>query len=184
MNSSGLAGGGDREVDVCLGDFVDVVGPGVEGHVEHDLDDLSVAVAGELDGAQVVFAGVPALAGDPGGKADGGIGLGIVRRATTVGGDFGIVELGQVLRHIAVGGEAIVAAIDLGYREGDWYLWLDADEFKLLAAHRGYKTVVFMVTYGACYEIYGYDRDGNLVEAYFNPVNARLMRSNRVQIAR
>lgn len=62
--------------------------------------------------------------------------------------------------------------------------WLDADEFKLLAAHRGYKTVVFKVTYGACYEIYGYDRDGNLVEAYFNPVNARLMRSNRVQIAR
>jgi hypothetical protein len=62
--------------------------------------------------------------------------------------------------------------------------WLDADEFKLLAAHRGYRTVVFKVTYGACYEIYGYDREGNLVEAYFNPVNARLMRSNRVQIAR
>ncbi len=62
--------------------------------------------------------------------------------------------------------------------------WLDADEFKLLAAHRGYKTVVFKVTYGACYEIYGYDREGNLVEAYFNPVNAKLVRSNRVQIAR
>lgn len=62
--------------------------------------------------------------------------------------------------------------------------WLDATEFKLIAAHRGYKIVVFKVTYGACYEIYGYDRDGGLVEAYFNPVNARLIRSNRVQLGR
>lgn len=62
--------------------------------------------------------------------------------------------------------------------------WLDAAEFKLLAAHRGYRIVVFKVTYGACYEIYGYDRDGSLVEAYFNPVNARLIRSNRVPLGR
>ena len=62
--------------------------------------------------------------------------------------------------------------------------WFDTDEFQLLARHRGYKIVVFKVTYGACYEIYGYNKAGDLVEAYFNPVTTRLMRSNVVKIPR
>lgn len=62
--------------------------------------------------------------------------------------------------------------------------WFDTEEFQLLARHRGYKIVVFKVTYGACYEIYGYNQSGDLVEAYFNPVTTRLMRSNVVKIPR
>lgn len=62
--------------------------------------------------------------------------------------------------------------------------WIDLDDFKLIARHRGYRTAVLKTTAGSCYEIYGYDPNGNLVEAYFNPVNGRLVRSNTVLIAR
>jgi hypothetical protein len=44
--SGRLAGGDDGEVDFSLGDFVDVVRPGVERDVEHDLDHLCIVIAG------------------------------------------------------------------------------------------------------------------------------------------
>ena len=56
--------------------------------------------------------------------------------------------------------------------------WLPADEMKLLAEHRGYRIKTFKVAKGDCYEIYGFDREGRIVEAYFNPVTSRLMRQN------
>lgn len=56
--------------------------------------------------------------------------------------------------------------------------WLPEDEMKLLAEHRGYRIKTFKLAKGDCYEIYGFDREGRIVEAYFNPVTSRLMRQN------
>ena len=56
--------------------------------------------------------------------------------------------------------------------------WLPEDEMRLLAEHRGYRIKTFKVANNSCYEIYGFDRTGQIVEAYFNPVTARLVRQN------
>ena len=56
--------------------------------------------------------------------------------------------------------------------------WLPEDEMRLLAEHRGYRIKTFKVANGSCYEIYGFDRQGQIVEAYFNPVTSRLVRQN------
>lgn len=56
--------------------------------------------------------------------------------------------------------------------------WLTQDEMKLLAEHRGYRIKTFKLAKGDCYEIYGFDKDGNIVEAYFNPVTSQLVRQN------
>src|SRR5437016_8824453 len=49
-----LPRGDEGEVNVSLGDLVDVVGPSVQCDVKHDLDQLCVVVPGELDCANVV----------------------------------------------------------------------------------------------------------------------------------
>lgn len=56
--------------------------------------------------------------------------------------------------------------------------WLSEDEMKLLAQHRGYRIKTFKIANNSCYEIYGFDREGRIVEAYFNPVTSRLVRQN------
>lgn len=56
--------------------------------------------------------------------------------------------------------------------------WLPEDEMKLLAEHRGYRIKTFKVAKGDCYEIYGFDREGRIVEAYFDPTTSRLVRQN------
>lgn len=56
--------------------------------------------------------------------------------------------------------------------------WLPEDEMKLLAEHRGYRIKTFKVASNSCYEVYGFDRANRIVEAYFNPVTARLVRQN------
>jgi len=56
--------------------------------------------------------------------------------------------------------------------------WLTQDEMKLLAEHRGYRIKTFKVARGDCYEVYGFDREGRIVEAYFNPATSRLVRQN------
>lgn len=45
-DSRRLARGHFGKVDVRLGDFVDVIRPGIERYMQHDLDDRSVVVAG------------------------------------------------------------------------------------------------------------------------------------------
>lgn len=59
--------------------------------------------------------------------------------------------------------------------------WLSEEEFLILMRHRGYKDFKFKVIYQSCYEIYGYDAKNQLIEAYFNPTNAKLSRSNTVK---
>lgn len=56
--------------------------------------------------------------------------------------------------------------------------WFPEDEMRLLAQHRGYRIKTFKVANNSCYEVYGFDRDGRIVEAYFNPVTTRLVRQN------
>jgi hypothetical protein len=56
--------------------------------------------------------------------------------------------------------------------------WLPAEEMKLLAIHRGYRIKTFKISKNNCYEIYGFDRQGQIVEAYFNPVTSRLVTQN------
>lgn len=56
--------------------------------------------------------------------------------------------------------------------------WLPEDEMRLLAEHRGYRIKTFKIANGSCYEVYGFDRQGQIVEAYFNPVTSRLVRLN------
>jgi hypothetical protein len=56
--------------------------------------------------------------------------------------------------------------------------WMPADEMQLLATHRGYRIKTFKVSKGNCYELYGFDREGRIVEAYFDPITARLKLQN------
>jgi hypothetical protein len=58
--------------------------------------------------------------------------------------------------------------------------WLTKEEFLLLMNHRGYKVQTFKIIYESCYEMYGFDKSGRIVEAYFNPENAQLSRQNYV----
>lgn len=60
--------------------------------------------------------------------------------------------------------------------------WLPEEEFKVLMRHRGYKDFKFKIVYQSCYEIYGYDAKNQLIEAYFNPSNAKLDRMNVIQV--
>lgn len=56
--------------------------------------------------------------------------------------------------------------------------WLPEAEMRLLAEFRGYRIKTFKVANGSCYEVYGFDQSGQIVEVYFNPVNAKLVRKN------
>ena len=56
--------------------------------------------------------------------------------------------------------------------------WIDEAEMRLLAQHRGYRIKTFKVANGSCYEVYGFDRNNQIVEAYFDPVTTRLVRIN------
>lgn len=55
--------------------------------------------------------------------------------------------------------------------------WLPEAEMKLLAEFRGYRIKTFKIANGSCYEVYGF-KDGQIVEAYFNPVTSKLVRQN------
>lgn len=58
--------------------------------------------------------------------------------------------------------------------------WLPEAEMRLLAEFRGYKITTFKVANGSCYEIYGF-KNGQIVEAYFDPVTSKLVRQNVAQ---
>src|SRR5712691_940817 len=68
--SRSLAQRHHREVDLGLGDFVDVVRPGVKRHVLHDLDHLGVGIARGLDRFKIPVAHVATELRDPGSEAD------------------------------------------------------------------------------------------------------------------
>lgn len=57
--------------------------------------------------------------------------------------------------------------------------WQDQEKFKANLVQSGYKIKVFKVTKGDCYEIYGWDKAGEKVEIYFNPVDGSIIREIR-----
>ena len=49
--------------------------------------------------------------------------------------------------------------------------WKNEKSFQEELTKSGYKIKTFKVTEGNCYEIYGWDKEGQKVEIYFNPVS-------------
>ncbi|GEA12783.1 PepSY domain-containing protein [Alteromonas sp. KUL49] len=54
--------------------------------------------------------------------------------------------------------------------------WQDQSAFQAQLLAQGYKINEFKVTEGSCYEIYGFDKDDNKVEIYFNPVDGDIVK--------
>lgn len=57
--------------------------------------------------------------------------------------------------------------------------WQNQDAFQAGLLAQGYKINEFKVTGGNCYEIYGFDKEDNKVEIYFNPVNGSIVKEER-----
>ena len=57
--------------------------------------------------------------------------------------------------------------------------WQNQEMFQAKLLAQGYKINEFKVTGGNCYEIYGFDKDENKVEIYFNPVDGSVVKEER-----
>ena len=57
--------------------------------------------------------------------------------------------------------------------------WQDQEAFQKDLKEKGYKIKVFKVTRGDCYEIYGWNKDGERVEIYFNPVSGDIVKEEK-----
>ena len=53
--------------------------------------------------------------------------------------------------------------------------WMDETSFKAGLEKQGYSIKTFKVSKGQCYEIYGFDKQGNKVEIYFDPVSGAVL---------
>lgn len=51
--------------------------------------------------------------------------------------------------------------------------WLDQTKFQAELKEKGYEIKVFKVTDGNCYEIYGWNKEKQKVEIYFDPVTGK-----------
>jgi len=56
--------------------------------------------------------------------------------------------------------------------------WMTEDAMKAKVATLGYERIKTFKISGNCYEIYGYTKDGQKAEVYFNPVTGDIVRSN------
>lgn len=57
--------------------------------------------------------------------------------------------------------------------------WLSEDAMKQKIAELGYRDIrVFKTTKSGCYEIYGFNKDGEKAEVYFNPVDGSVFQEN------
>jgi hypothetical protein len=55
--------------------------------------------------------------------------------------------------------------------------WMTEDAMKAKVATLGYERVKTFKVTGSCYEIYGYTKDGQKAEVYFNPVSGDIVKS-------
>ena len=111
--------------DLGIEGLVHVVREGVEGDMDDDLDDLSVAVAGITGLGDFGYSDGTASHCQCPGEFDCGSCLGIVRRAVAVGSDFTLVELGKLRTGEGVGREAAVTAVGLSHGERDAFAGAD-----------------------------------------------------------
>ncbi len=56
--------------------------------------------------------------------------------------------------------------------------WMDQQQFQNSLKEAGYRIKKFKVTDGNCYEIYGWDQEGQKVEIYFDPVSGNPVKTN------
>jgi hypothetical protein len=56
--------------------------------------------------------------------------------------------------------------------------WMAEDAMKAKVATLGYEQIKTFKISGNCYEIYGYTKDGQKAEVYFNPVTGDIVKSN------
>ncbi len=54
--------------------------------------------------------------------------------------------------------------------------WMSEADFKKMAEGQGYKIKKFKQP-GSCYEIYGWNKAGQKVEVYFNPVDGSVLKT-------
>jgi hypothetical protein len=55
--------------------------------------------------------------------------------------------------------------------------WLSEEAMKAKVSAMGYERIRTFKVSGACYEIYGYTKDGKKAEVYFNPVTGDVVKS-------
>lgn len=55
--------------------------------------------------------------------------------------------------------------------------WISVKEMHRIAESKGYRISIFKISNDSCYEIYGF-KDGAVVEAYFDPATATLIKQN------
>ena len=55
--------------------------------------------------------------------------------------------------------------------------WMKEADFKARLEAQGYQIKIFKVSKGQCYEIYGFDKDGQKVEIYFDPQTGAVVAS-------
>lgn len=56
--------------------------------------------------------------------------------------------------------------------------WIPEEQFKQNLKDHGYTIKTFEESSHGCYEIYGYDKDGQKVEIYFHPVTGEIVKQN------
>jgi hypothetical protein len=54
--------------------------------------------------------------------------------------------------------------------------WQDEDTFQADLNAQGYEINKFKITSGNCYEIYGFNKHGQKVEIYFDPVSGKVIK--------
>ena len=57
--------------------------------------------------------------------------------------------------------------------------WKEQKAFQQELKDQGYKINEFKVTDGNCYEIYGWNKAGEKVEIYFNPVDGSIVKEEK-----
>jgi hypothetical protein len=55
--------------------------------------------------------------------------------------------------------------------------WMAEDAMKAKLTTLGYERIKTFKVTGSCYEIYGYTKDGQKAEVYFNPVSGDIVKS-------
>ncbi|MGD8175301.1 PepSY domain-containing protein [Marinimicrobium sp. ARAG 43.8] len=61
--------------------------------------------------------------------------------------------------------------------DADQSEWQDKEAFQDNLKDEGYKINVFKVTDGNCYEIYGWNKEGQKVEIYYDPVSGNAVKT-------
>jgi hypothetical protein len=58
--------------------------------------------------------------------------------------------------------------------------WISQPEMRDRIKAMGYQIDVFKITKGNCYEVYGKDKSGKLIEIYFNPVTGAVVKASSI----